>query len=506
MDSRFTADHYDLEEKVSGWKPKKEKLVLKNKNYVSYQPVLDKDYLDKAEFERELPAAEEYQVALRGNNKLLIQDQYGDGEQLLITLKNQYDSGFTVVHNADKSQVRVRDHLGQGVLLEANPEAPRVISWTANRQVIEQGGVKDVGEFTYIRNGSNFGDSQTEFGTKTGLTKDDVPNQEFLMVSTAGIIGEINSRLSSGMNSLVNSAGSPGIYMRSNTDPDTAAQSYSMYRSGTNLVVETAQENLGFDGAVQSSSIRQEMDGTAVTQTNILKHDNPAVPHEYTETVTVSSSEVTKTTLLERVGEDTIETLETITGTNTAMSRKTTTLPNLNQIIVTEDGSTPSITTNILTAGVPAIDRVEDGSVFTTTTTMYNAGVPSVVHTENALTPSATVNVLIGGVPASDLNVTGTEIETIKYLGGAPASRILQNESTVDVMREAAGAGFTINVGNDVGTGAITLGNSTSPVIINGSTLLMESVGAADLTSGSTFGLTATGAVTVSGASIDFDA
>jgi hypothetical protein len=73
--------------------------VFKNKNYFSYTPIMDKKYNDyliavSAGWDpssgdsppepilRELPAAEEYQVALRGNNKLLIQDQYGNGEQL----------------------------------------------------------------------------------------------------------------------------------------------------------------------------------------------------------------------------------------------------------------------------------------------------------------------------------------------------------------------------------------------------------------------------------------
>src|SRR5690606_3914587 len=130
----------------------------------------------------------EYQIALRGNNKLLIQDQYGDGEQLLITLKNQYDAGITIIQNSDKGQVRVRDHMGQGVLLEANPDSPRVMLWTANKQVIEQGSVKGVGEFTYIRNGAVYGDAETSYGTKTGLTKNDVSNQEFLITSSPDIV------------------------------------------------------------------------------------------------------------------------------------------------------------------------------------------------------------------------------------------------------------------------------------------------------------------------------
>lgn len=285
---RLSNDHYDLVPKSSKTPTKIVKNVLKTKNYMAYQPVMDKKYLDKSNFERELPAAEEYQLALRGNNKLLIQDQYGDGEQLIITLKSQYDEQFTIVHNGDRGQVRVRDHLGQGVLLDADPEAPRVISWTANKQVIEQGGVKDVGEFTYIRNGSAFGDSHTSFGTKTGVTKNDVPNQEILMVSTPDIIGELGSRLSSGMFNLAG-GGDPGIYFRNNTDPDAKNQSFSLTSNGTNLSVSMSQSITGLDGVQETSTFSQTLNGSSSTQTTFLEHVTPGTHHSHTSTVEASA-------------------------------------------------------------------------------------------------------------------------------------------------------------------------------------------------------------------------
>lgn len=443
-DVRFTADHYNAEDKSSRQKPAREKTVLKNKNFRAYQPVLDKDYLERAMFEREIPAAEEYQVAIRGNNKLLIQDQYGDGEQLLITLKNQYDSGFTIVHNASRSQVRIRDHLGQGVLLEANPESPRVISWTSNRQVIEQGGVRGRGEFTYIRNGSNFGDSQASFGAKTGLTKNDVSNQELLMVSSPEIIGELTSRLSSGMNALVSGAGRAGVYIRNNVDPETSLQTYAMYKQGTNLTVETAQANQGIDGITQTSRMTQTLEPAGVTQTTTLHHASPNAPHRYSETIFVSGTGASKTSTLTRVGEDEITYSESINGPNTAIATKTISLPNQNRLVLTE-----------------------------------NAAVPSIV-----------ANVVAAAQPAADLIMTGDVVETIKYVGGASASSILQDASSVAVRRIGPGLGFTINVGDDGGTGAINIGNPAGPLFLRGATITK----------------TSPGAITISGASIDLNA
>lgn len=414
IDRVLTGNQYDNEEEFAEWYPTYESSTLKNKNYLAYQPVLDKTYLEGAEFERELPAAEEYQVVIHGNNKLLIQDQHGDGEQILITLKNQYDAGFTIVHNAEKGQIRIRDHMGQGVMMEADPDAPRVISWTANRQVIEQGSVKDVGEFTYIRNGSVFGDSETSFGTKTGVTKDDVSNQEFLMVSTSEIIGELGSRLSSGMSSLVGKAGSPGIYFRNNTDPDESSQEYSLYKAGANMVVEILQENLGVDGAVQESRLRQELDGEAVTQTTSIVHNNPDVAHSYEETISATPNDVTKSYEMERSGSDTITGSESITGPNTATLTRTLFSPDSSHTII---------------------------------------------YTEDVSTPSVIVNLIDGGDPSGDFEMTPDEIKTVKYVGGDEVTTVKQTTSSIDIERAPDGGTFVINIGNDGRDGPINIGN-----------------------------------------------
>lgn len=373
---RLSSDQYDRTPKSTATDVEVVKNILKNKNYMSYQPVMDKDYLDKSSFERELPAAEEYQVALRGNNKLLIQDQYGDGEQLIITLKSQYDEQFTIVHNGDRGQIRVRDHLGQGVLLDADPEAPRVISWTANKQVIEQGGVKDVGEFTYIRNGSAFGDSHTSFGTKTGATKDDVPNQEILMVSTSDIVGELSSRLSAGMLELV---GAPGIYFRNNIDPEAKNQTFALTSEDNNLTVSIGQRNEGLNGVTNSSSFTQTLTSSSSTQTTLLEHVSPGAHHSYTGTVETSAgnTEYSHSYLNNTVG---------------------------NEVVKFGTSDPPSDTTTVLLAGAP-------------------------LHT------------------------------------------IVQDTAGVEIKRESAGIGLDITIGDDNGTGTVTLGSSSGATVIKGETV-----------------------------------
>ena len=239
--SEIELNPYVFESELSNYSPGKTSRKLKTKNYFSYQPILDKSFLEEVEFEREVPAAEEYQVALRGNNKLLIQDQHGDGEQLLITLKNQYDAGFTIVQNGDRGQVRIRDHLGQGMLMESNPDAPRVMTWTSANQKIEQGHVPATGSYTYIRNGEVFGDSDTKFGKKTNLGRNDIPNQEFLMVSSSAIVSEIQDKISEGMASVLGAASAPGIFMRNNVDPNLSEQTHSIYNTYDSLVYETNQ-------------------------------------------------------------------------------------------------------------------------------------------------------------------------------------------------------------------------------------------------------------------------
>jgi len=257
--------------KFSGaFQPKEFKEVsfqLNNKNYMSYQPIMDKTYLNEKSFERELPAAEEYQVSLRGNNKLLIQDQKGDGEQLLITLKNQYDGQFTILHNGDKGQVRIRDHLGQGMMMEADPEHPRVISWTNARQQIEQGHVPNKGGYTHIRSGDQYGVPETSFGQFTSKpAKDIASNQEVLFLSSESIFGDINQKVSSSMKSYVSSQGQrPGFYFNNNTGNPLFRQNFSMVQNKTNLLeskhylrylTESIEEKITIDSLAQN--VRKE--------------------------------------------------------------------------------------------------------------------------------------------------------------------------------------------------------------------------------------------------------
>lgn len=412
LGAELTADAYDLVPNTAKTNPVVYKNVLKNKDYVAYEPVMDKTHLDKAQYEREMPAAEEYHVAVRGNNKLLIQDQYGDGEQLLITLKNQYDGQFTIVHNAERGQVRIRDHLGQGVLLDADPEAPRVVSWTANKQVIEQGSVKDVGEFTYIRNGSAFGDSQTKFGTKTGVTKDEVPNQELLMASTADIIGELSSRLSSGMNNLAMLAYSPGIYFRNNEDPMQKEQSFAMFSKDDSATI-TMGQTLGLNGIQEFSSMTQTLTGLAVTQELSLNHTTPGDEHVYTETVTVSGDSYSKVTQGAKAGaaEDNIVTTESITGDNTAIATQTVTTKSGSIISVVNDAAVPSFVTKVTEEGNELHQITQDGSGVSIERLAGGLALPITVGSDSGTGPITVGNSSgVLNMTGSAVNINGTAV------------------------------------------------------------------------------------------------
>lgn len=287
LDRSLDSDFYNLNEEDSNpYKFKTYSTKLKVKNYFSYQPIVDKNYLEylKANassqdednlirnlFDRELPAAEEYQIAIRGNNKLLIQDQYGNGEQLLITLKNQYDAGFSIIHNNETGNIRLRDHLGQGVLIEGDPNAPRVITWTTERQFIDMGSVRqydadtgDVesfGEYVYIRNGSVYGRSDVSFGrfSEDDIDRNDVPQQEFALINAknasgfSNLLSGLSSRLSSGMNTLISQSSGNGLFFRNNHDPKSTNQTLSMFNNYDNspvLTTKVYQEHQG--GDVQS--------------------------------------------------------------------------------------------------------------------------------------------------------------------------------------------------------------------------------------------------------------
>lgn len=222
--------------------------TMQTKYQFSYEPISDKKYRTKTSgknskgFERELPAVEEYQVALKGNNKLLIQDIKGDGEQILITLKTQYDEGITFIHDRERSQVRIRDHIGNSVLLEGDRDKPRIVLKTSEKQVMEMGSVKGKGQFLYMRNGPVHTDSELSWGRKPGTILDAVFNQEFFMGDSEAILSdpEVTGRVSSGLAGLF--AG-PGIYMRSEDDSTGKYEkTYANYESGGTLYEKTMQK------------------------------------------------------------------------------------------------------------------------------------------------------------------------------------------------------------------------------------------------------------------------
>ena len=219
--------------------PKKyTQVVGKNKNYVSYQPILDKAFKQKTSVDREVPAADEYKVAVKGDNMLYIGDMHGDMKQLLILLKNMYDAGLSIVQSEDYSQVRLRDHVGNIILLDGDRENPRVIITTPARQVVELGhNTKDKSSFTYVRNGPKWGDADTDWGEVTGLSKSAVPHQEILMTD-ADMSPANLEKLSAGLSGQVQGA---GLYFRNSDDKGKWEQSVSITHNDGNLNIAQVQ-------------------------------------------------------------------------------------------------------------------------------------------------------------------------------------------------------------------------------------------------------------------------
>lgn len=510
---RLNPDAYSEEDDSSVVETEVEEHILKTKNYLSYQPVMDKEYLDEVQFEREIPAAEEYQIALRGNNKLLIQDQYGDGEQLLITLKNQYDAGITIVHNEDTGQIRIRDHLGQGVMFEANPEAPRVISWTSNRQVIEQGAVKDKGEFTYIRNGPVYGDADTNFGTKTGKEKEDVANQEFLLVSNKDIIGELGSRLSEGMNTWANSNAGVGVYMRNSTeDPSETEQKFALYEDTgklfTKMHSKKENENLHayetettddyidtFETSYHhtNSNITRKTHVESAATSEVVEHqtldpilgrgeiiyENRTAPdysfmsslqeveseHSVVKSTTVdgdgTSHNEVHTNLLPLIGQITIN-----RETSVDYAKETTTLINdTGDDITTVSETGVGTKINVILEEKP-INDVE----ITEDNIMMRRYVDELVVNEVESSDDAVIvrrftgEELVNEVESSDAGLTLT-----RYLDGAPESEISMSPGDLSIKRRMDTV--TLNIAADGMAGPINIGNSQAPVTITGSSV-----------------------------------
>lgn len=215
--------------------------VMNNRYFTSYEPVMDKTYREKIGFERELPAVDEKIIALKGNNKLVFQDVHGDGKQLVTLLKNLYDAGLAIIHSDDRGQVRLRDHLGNIILLDANPDRPRTVIMTPERQAIDMGSYKDKGSYMYMRSGDAWGDSELEWGRKTGKTQDTVFNQEFLMVSSNDVIedSDFTGKLSSGLAGILVG---PGIYQRTVDDEEGKYEkNYASYEKDNKLVEQSVQ-------------------------------------------------------------------------------------------------------------------------------------------------------------------------------------------------------------------------------------------------------------------------
>lgn len=215
--------------------------TMKNRYFTSYEPIMDKTYREKIGFERELPAVDEKVIALKGNNKLLFQDVHGDGKQLVTVLKNLYDAGLAIIHSDERGQVRLRDHLGNIILLDANPDRPRTVIMTPERQSIDIGGYKDKGTYMFLRSGEVWGDSELEWGRKTGKQQNNVINQEILMVSSKDVISDsdFTGKISSGLAGILVG---PGIYHRTVDDSlGKYDKTYASYESEGKLVEESIQ-------------------------------------------------------------------------------------------------------------------------------------------------------------------------------------------------------------------------------------------------------------------------
>lgn len=232
---------------------KKTEFKLRNKNYNSFEPLLDKSYRAKTKgFERELQAVDEWQTALKGNNKILMQDVHGDGEQLLMLFKNALDAGLTIIQNKEVGQTRLRDQLGQTLFFEGDPENPRVVLVTANRQRLEMGHIKGKGNYVFIRNGGIWGDSDTSWGTKTGKEQSSVFNQEIIFVDSEAVAKDADFKklLSPGAAGIVKGA---GMFYRSSDDAENKfEQTYVLYRSGGDLKEKSEQKWIDTDTSINT--------------------------------------------------------------------------------------------------------------------------------------------------------------------------------------------------------------------------------------------------------------
>lgn len=256
--------------------PKEEyfEFIHKVKHYFSYEPLLDKSYKKKTKgFERELPAVREYNHVFYGNNKLMYQDVHGDGEQILITLKNQYDAGFTIVHDTERSQIRIRDHIGNNILIDGNPEKPRIMLQTKDRRIVEIGDMPKGGDskgFLYLRNGKGYGNAQVPWGRMTNKGRGEVFNQEFLMVDDLAVIRdpEFLGRLSPIMRTQLRG---PGIYTRTVADGEKPYEKRTSSYELNNVLINNVIELWTDTGTMvthQSKVFKNRHEFFSIGQTN----------------------------------------------------------------------------------------------------------------------------------------------------------------------------------------------------------------------------------------------
>lgn len=464
---------------------KNEKYIntLKNKNYLAYQPIVDRNYFDyldslsedeegnKSEpLERELPAAEEYQVALRGNNKLLIQDQYGDGEQLLITLKNQYDAGFTVVHNVENSQVRVRDHLGQGVLLEGNPKSPRVVSWTTERQFIDMGSVREFdpetgeatsyGEYLYLRNGAVYGQSETSFGRfpdaeipRDGDASNEISQQELMMVSSRSeadlttMLEDISSRMSTGINDLVSGNLGNGLYFRNNVDPNATNQHFSIFSDFSTQPVLTAKMYQEHTEPLNSKLIKtdftQTVDDTQSKYNYLNYYKDPSVESTVTSTNVSNASTAREdiSTVWKGPTGTSIYSRSNFGDSSKSNSQETNTFVGKSEYTKTRQAKI-------------------SGTVEETTNSLNLLNLNS-VETFHDTTPNTRVTQKVAALKVNQYEMTPSEVITTQYVADVPYTEVKQDAASINLNRKIAG--LTVNIGDDgIGAGNINIGNSTN--------------------------------------------
>jgi len=552
--------------------------TYRNKNYFSYQPIIDDKYRTylqelsssseeaQEDFKRELPVAEEYQVSLKGNNKLLIQDQFGNGEQLLITLKNQYDAGFTILHNYETSNVRVRDHLGQGVFIEGDPEHPRVVSWTTERQVSDMGSIRkyefdpetnevdleSYGEYAYIRNGSVYGLSDTDFGRITeeeiprdGTEDNPVPQQEWILLNSKTsdswdeLFSGISSRLSTGMKDFVSEDKGNGLFFRNNFDPNKTNQLFSMYNDFSPTPVLTTRSRQEYNDGTNIHSLHKQVvdPGAGVSYTERENVFNGSSLSSNIELDYVDSSKAEKSLSLNRNDlskySETHTTRGGVSETHTVNEYGTSKIymdrladAFVNTKITQEENTVVVNTWEMDSNSIKGTQNDSSGQIVNSIE--QNGENDFISHKQyknqqlnNEINqgPNVVESVLYDGFSIeSVVEQRPSNIVQTQYSGGSPYTIVEQNSSSGSINIERLQSGININLGaTSGGNGVISIGRPDDNVFINsnvfevdGTTLIKLSAPSISL-DGDVTGINGTnsvsingGNVSISGSTVDF--